>query len=294
MAAVWGAFALWYQVPGGYAFKTLAVALWTALGLAMLIALWQGRIALGLLGFAAAFAILLTWWHQLRPSNGFIWADDVAQMTTGTVEGNRVTLHNVRNFDWRSDSDYTQRWETRCYALDQLNSVDMIMSYWTGPAIAHMLVSFGFDDADHVAFSVEIRRRRGQSFSEIGDYLYRIRMPIAAMRSLFLAYIDQANRLVDTPHFYNTVTVNCTTLVYHMMERIVGYLPWDYRLLLSGYLPQYVYGIGGLAPHYSLEELRQRGRITERAKDADQSESFSADIRRDVPRIEATQFGVTL
>src|SRR5208283_910502 len=114
-AAIWGAFALWYQVPGGDALKIVAVALWTVLSLAMLVALWCGRTALGLLGFSAAFAVLLVWWQQIPPSNDYIWADDVAQMTTGTVDGDRVALHNVRNFEWRSDSDYTQRWETRYY-----------------------------------------------------------------------------------------------------------------------------------------------------------------------------------
>ncbi len=317
-AAIWGAFALWYQVPGGDALRILAVALWTVLSLAMLVALWRRRTALGLLGFSAAFAVLLVWWQQIPPSNDYIWADDVAQMTTGTVDGDRVALHNVRNFEWRSDSDYTQRWETRHYDLDHLTSVDMIMSYWSGPAIAHMLVSFGFDEVEHVVFSVEIRRKQGENFSEIGgffkefelsilaaderdvirvrtnvrgedDYLYRIKMPASAMRSLFLAYIDQANRLADTPRFYNTVTANCTTLVYHMLKRIVGYLPLSYSLLLTGYLPQYVYRIGGLASAYSFEELRARGRITERAKAADLSGSFSADIRRGIPSVEVPQ-----
>ncbi len=212
MAAIWGALALWYQVPGGHALQTLGVTLWALLSSAMLVALWQGRTALGLLGFAAAFTVLLFWWQLLRPSNDHIWAADVAQMMTGTLDGNRVTLHNVRNFDWRSDSDYTQRWETRHFGLDRLNSVDMIMSYWSGPAIAHMLVSFGFDDADYVVFSVEIRPEQGESFSEIGgffnefelsivaaderdvirvrtnvrgedDYLYHINMPISAAGS---------------------------------------------------------------------------------------------------------------
>ena len=316
MAAIWGVLALWYQVPGGRALQILIVTLWVLFSFAMLVGLWQRRPALGLAVFAVAFTVLLVWWQLLRPSNNHIWANDVAQMVTGMLDGNRVTLNNVRNFDWRSDSDYTQRWEKRYFDLDHLNSVDMIMSYWSGPAIAHMLVSFGFDDANHLVFSVETRPEQGESFSEIGgffnefelsivaaderdvirvrtnvrgedDYLYRINMPIPAMRSLFLAYIGEANKLARTPRFYNTVTANCTTLVYHMMKRIVGYLPWDFRLLLTGYLPEYVYRIGGLSPHYSFEELRARGRITARAKGADRSESFSADIRRDIPSIEA-------
>jgi hypothetical protein len=311
-SAIWGAFALWYQAPGGQALKTLCVLCWVALSLGILLALWQGRTTLGVLTFALAFAALLIWWQRIAPSNDRIWADDVAQMTTGTVDGNRVTLFNVRNFDWRSDTDYTQRWETRSYDLDQLSSVDMIMSYWTGPAIAHMLVSFGFQDGAHVVFSVEIRREKHESFSEIGgffkefelsiiaaderdvirvrtnvrgedDYLYRILMPAPAMRSLFLAYISEANALVKAPRFYNTITVNCTTLVYHMMKRIVGRLPLDYRLLFSGYLPEYVYRVGGLDQRYSLSDLRALGRITDRAKNADHSDSFSVDIRQGIP-----------
>ena len=316
IGTTWAAFALWYQLPGNHALKTIGVALWSAFGVAVLVALWSRRIAQGLCVFSAAFAILLIWWHLIPPSNDHIWADDVAQLTSGIVDGQRVTLRNVRNFDWRSDSDYTQRWETRQYDLDNLRSVDMVMSYWSGPAIAHMLVSFGFENAEYVVFSVEIRPQKGEGFSEIGgffkefglsiiaaderdvirvrtnvraedDYLYRVQMPISAMRSLFLAYIDQANSLVRAPRFYNTITANCATLVYHMVKRIVGYLPLNYSLLLTGYLPEYVYRIGGLDSHYSFEELRTRGRITERAKAADRSDSFSTDIRKGIPGTEA-------
>jgi Domain of unknown function (DUF4105) len=317
-SAIWGALALWYQAPGGQSLKTLSVLLWVGFALILLIALWQGRTALAVLAFAAAFGCLLIWWQRIAPSNDRIWADDVAQMTAGTADGNRVTLHNVRNFEWRSDTDYTQRWETRDYDLERLNSVDMIMSYWNGPAIAHMLISFGFEHGEHVVFSVEIRREKRESFSEIGgffkefelsviaaderdvirvrtnvrgedDYLYRIRMPPAAMRSLFLSYTDEANTLLATPRFYNTITVNCTMLVYHMMKRIVGYLPFSYQLLFPGYLPEYVYRVGGLDQRYSLDELRTLGRITLRARQADRSDAFSADIRRGIPRLDPAE-----
>ena len=121
------------------------------------------------------------------------------------------------------------------------------------------------------------------------DYLYRIRMPPSAMRSLFLAYVAQANDLVHSPRFYNTVTVNCTTLIYHMMKRIDSNLPLDYRLLLSGYLPGYVFKAGGLDSRYTLAQLRAFGRITDRARSADRSSTFSADIRRGVPEVQAAE-----
>jgi hypothetical protein len=315
LPAAWAALAIRFQAPGGPKSKIAMVVLWLAFSVAMLAALWQGRAGMAVLVFAAVFGALLFWWRTIQPTNDRRWADDVARGTSGIIEGNRVTLHNVRNFDWRSNDDYTQRWETRVYDLDRLKSVDMIMSYWAGRAIAHMLVSFGFDGGQRVAFSVEVRREKDKSYSEIGgffkryglsiiaaderdvirvrtnvrgedDYLYRIRMPPTAMRSLFVGYVEQADALVNEPRFYNTITVNCTTLVYHMMTRIVGYLPWSYRLLFTGYLPEYVYRVGGLDPRYSLEALRALGRITERAKLSDRSPNFSDDIRRGVPAID--------
>jgi uncharacterized protein DUF4105 len=318
LPGIWAALAIWYQAPGGQPLKVGMVVLWMAFSLAALIALWQGRAGMAVLAFALAFGALLFWWQHIAPSNDRMWADDVAQITSGTIDGNRVTLQNVRNFDWRTNDEHTARWETRVYDLDKLDSVDMIMSYWDGWAIAHMLVSFGFVDGQYVAFSVEVRREKNKTYSEIGgffkryglsiiaaderdvirvrtnvrgedDYLYRIRMPLPAMRSLFLGYVEQADRLVNQPRFYNTITVNCTTLVYHMMKRIVGYLPWSYRLLFTGYLPAYVYRVGGLDQRYSLEELRALGRITDRAKQSDRSDTFSADIRRGIPVIDPSQ-----
>jgi hypothetical protein len=310
----WGVLALWFQVRGGRLSRSIVVTLWGLFGLVMLIMIARGAVAAGALTFAVAFGALLVWWHRIPPSNDRDWKDDVARMTTGLVEGDQVTLQNVRCFDWRTREDYTQRWETRTYDLSRLRSVDMILSYWSMAAIAHVIISFGFDDGEQVAFSVEIRPEKTEKFSEIGgffkefelvilacderdvirvrtnvrgedDYLYRIRMPVANIRSLFVAYVNEANKLSRTPRFYNTITVNCTTLVYHMMKRIVGHLPFDFRLLLSGYLPGYVYRVGGLDSRYSPAELRAFGRISERARQSDRSPCFSAEIRAGIPHL---------
>ena len=315
LPAAWAVLALWYQAAGGRTIKLGIIAVWIACSVGVLLTLWQGWAALSLSVFAVAFAAIVIWWRRIKPSNDRLWADDVAQIAAARFDGDKVTLHNVRNFDWRSNTDYSQRWETRVYDLKQLNSVDMIMSYWRGPAIAHMLVSFGFATGEHVAFSVEIRRDQRQGYSEVGGffkefglsiiaaderdvirvrtnvrgedaYLYRIRMPLFAMRSLFLGYLGISNSLVATPRFYNTVTANCTTLVYHMMTRIVGYLPLSYRILLTGYFPAYVYGVGGLDQRFALAELRALGHITDRARKSDRSSTFSADIRRGIPAID--------
>jgi hypothetical protein len=313
--AAWGGLALWYQLPRRTWVRVVGVALWCAFAALTLVAVGRGQVAFGMILFGIAFILLLAWWRGIKPSNTRDWADDVAQMTTGVVEGDHVTLHNVRNFDWRTTTDYSPRWETRTYDLRLLESVDMILSYWTVEPIAHVLISFGFDYGEHVVFSVEIRREKTEKFSPIGgffkefelsiiacderdvirlrtnvrderDYLYRIRMPLSNMRSLFLSYVNEANELARTPRFYNTLTVNCTTLVYQMMRRILGRLPLDPRLLFSGYLPGYVHKVGGLDRRFTLEELRRLGRVTERAKKSDRRPSFSADIREGIPAVE--------
>jgi len=312
LTAVWGAFALWYQLPGDKPSKLSGIVLWSAFSVITIGVLWQGRVAVGFGMFLLAHGGMLLWWTRIAPSHEGLWADDVARITTGTIKGTRVTLTDVRNFDWRTKTDYTQRWETRSYDLGGLRSVDMIMSNWGLPAISHMLISFGFEADAYVTFSVEIRRQTFQAFSEIGGFfkefelcilaaderdairlrtnvrgeeawLYQLRMPREAMRLLFLGYVAQANELAKTPRFYHTITVNCTTLVYQMMNRIVGGLPLDYRLLLSGHIAGYVYRVKGLNQSFSLEELRTLGRITERARLADQSPHFSTDIRAGLP-----------
>ncbi len=311
-AGLWGALALYYRFPGG----SLAAAVWALLTLATLVLLFLNRRSLWALGlYGLLLAALLAWWNTVLPRNDRIWADEVAEMTMGVIAGDQVRLHNVRNFEWRGLTDYTIRWEDRTYDLSRLESVDLLLSYWSSPAIAHTLVSFGFADGRFVTFSVEIRKERNEAFSEIGGffkefetsvvaaderdivllrtnirkedvYLYRIRMPAAAIRSLFLAYVEQANDLAAEPRFYNTVTANCTTIVYQMMARIVQGLPLDYRLLFSGYLPDYIAGIGGFTPGVPLDELKRRGAISRRGQEAGDTAGFSTEIRAGVPGID--------
>jgi hypothetical protein len=311
----WAVLALYYRLPLAPRWTMLVCALWVVFGLATMALWWLGHGVRALLAFGVALLVLLGWWTRLQPSDERPWADDVARHLQSQRAGSVVTLTNVRNFDWRSDDDYTVRWETRSYDLDRLRSVDMALSYWMGPAIAHTLVSFGFDDGRYLTFSIEIRKERGEAFSAVAGffkqfelslvaaderdilrvrtnargedvYLYRVDLAPEARRALFLAYLDEAGALERKPRFYSTLTANCTTIVYEMVQRIVGGLPLDWRLLASGYLPEYLHGVGGLASDAPLAQLRAAGRITERAKAADADPDFSQAIRQGVPGME--------
>ncbi len=311
-AASWSGLALYYQLPLRMPWLAGGLVIWGALSVFALVRLWRGRRLQAVLIYLAVHAALLLWWNSLTPSNNHQWQEDVAQMTSGRIEGDQVTLFNVRNFDWQSETEYTPRWETRVYDLSKLKSVDMLTSHWGMDAIAHVLVSFGFDDRQFVTFSVEIRKKKGQEFSEIAGFfkqyelsilatderdaigvrpnvrgedtfLYRIDMPADIRKKLFLSYIEQANQLLEQPRFYNTVTANCTTLVFGMMQHISGGLPLDARLLLTGYLPSYIEEQDGLTDGFDLAQLRRAGRITERSKQAGQSSDYSKIIRQGVP-----------
>lgn len=311
---LWGTLALWYQAPSPGRWPLMGS--WCALGLLASRSLalprrrWRGAI---LMAAAIALLALLGWWLTMTPSHSRQWADDVARLLETDVDGSRLVMHNVRNFDWHTGVDYRVRWETRTYDLDRLVSADLILSYWMGPQIAHTLVSFGFDDGQRVVFSLEIRKERHEAFSAIGGffrefeqvivasderdivrtrsnvrgedvYLYRLGLSREQLRTLLLGYVESAEALHHAPRFYNTVTSNCTTIIFELAQRISPGLPVDWRLLLSGHFAAYVYDHGGLAPGFSYERLREAGHINARALAADASGAdFSTAIRQDVP-----------
>ncbi|WP_218278865.1 DUF4105 domain-containing protein [Pseudomonas sp. MYb185] len=313
LSSIWALLALWFQAPGGMWGRVGLGGLWLVCLCGLLYWLWSGAAWWhGALGYVALFALLAWWWAGIKPSNQRDWADDLTHITTGELNANQVRLHNVRNFDWRSREDYDIRWESREYDLSRLRSVDMITSNWGLAPVSHVLVSFGFDNGEQVAFSVEIRRERHETFSELGGFfkqfelsiiaaderdivrvrsnvreeeleLYRINLSPADARELFRSFVLQANELAEHPRFYHTVTGNCTTIVFSMMKQIVDGLPLDYRLLLTGYLPAYVHEVGGMMPGLPLEELQRQGRITQRARDAGDDPAFSVLIRQGVP-----------
>ncbi len=311
ISGAWATLALWYQLPGGTVGRTAGSVTWVLMVAALAMVAIVRRSWLPLGTYAALYVILLLWWLSIAPSNERVWADDVSRPATGEISGSEVTLHQVRDFTWRSDSDYDAHWESRHYDLDQLTTADAVLSYWGSKAIAHAMISFGFDDGRHVVFSVEIRRQRGQEYSPIGgffkqfetiliaadehdiirvrtnvrgedDYIYPLRMNQATMQGLFLSYVKAANDLAEKPAFYNTITSNCTTIVYGMAKHLDPALPWDARLLLTGYLPEYLHKIGAVDPQPSVEELTRRGRITERARHSEPKDDFSRVIREGI------------
>jgi len=267
-----------------------------------------------LLAFLVVFAVVLWWWLRIPPSNDRDWQPDVARLPWADVNGERITIHNIRNFDYRSETDYTPRWYDATFDLADLRSADLIAVYWMGDAIAHVMVSFGFTGDRYLAVSIETRKERGESYSTLAGffkqyeliyvvaderdvirlrtsfrepredvYVYRAEVPRENVRRLFLDYIRSINELKNQPAFYNTLTTNCTTTILLHTRVNPGSPPLSWKVLLSGYVPQYAYELGRLDTSLPFDELRRRSRVNERAVAADDSPDFSRRIRDGLP-----------
>lgn len=312
----WGALALWYRLPFGPELRTGAAAVWALLMLGLLVGLFIAPRNRVMGTFVIAASMLLGWWSTLQPSNARDWAPDVARTVRGEVNGDVLVLTDVRNFDWRSQTDFTPRWEVRTYDLSQLVSMDLIADYWDGEAIAHTMVSFGFSDGRYLVWSVEMRRRRSDVFSAIAGFfkqaelsilagderdmvrlrtnirpedlrVYRLTTGPVVAREALLAYVAEANQLADKPRWYNTATTNCTTVVFKIAKAVEPGVPLDWRVFVSGYFPDYAYDHGALDQSLPFPDLRERAKLSERAKAADTAPSaeFSKAIRAGVPGI---------
>lgn len=309
--AVWGTLFLFYRVPGGMAGASLAAAAFAALAIATLMLIWR-RGPLWVAPFAAVLAVLVLAFSLRTARDDLDWAPDVSRPLRAEITADRVTIEDLREMDWHSDTEGTPHWSRQSYPLADIRTVDLINSYWAGPVIAHTLLSFGFADGRYATFSVEIRRRVDQDYSNIAGFfreyelvyvaaderdivrvrtgyrhedvqLYRIMAEPAQVRAMFLQMLQQANRLADRPGWYNTLTANCTTEMFNAARTVAPGLPFDWRVIVSGYLPEYAYDQGLLDRRLPFPALREAGRVSKRAEMAGDAADFSQRIRVGVP-----------
>jgi hypothetical protein len=316
LLGTWGTLALHYWDHADPRLRNVLAACWAVASLVLVVALafrrWRWR---AFATFVGLFGVLLAAWSAIAPSNDREWEPENAVLAYATIDGDRITVHNVRNFDYRTATDFTPAYYDRTFDLRQLDSVDMFAVYWMGPAIAHVFLSFGFTDGNHLAFSIETRREKGQSYSSlagffrqftlyyaVGDerdivrvrtnyrtnppervYLYRLRGSEGAAQRLFLGYLERINELKEHAEWYNTVTSNCTTSIWVLTRLNPGHVPFSWKILLSGYVPEYLYEQGKLDTSVPFAELQRRGFINERAQAADKDVDFSQRIRAGIP-----------
>ncbi len=310
VAIAWTFGALWFDFPDPHLRAPLAYGfvVFAAVALIFVQPRWHARVALMLvIGLVAA------WWLGLQPSNERNWQPDVAQQPWAEVNGDVVVLHNIRNCDYRTELDYTPRWETRTLRLSQLTGIDIAMGYWGSEWMAHPILSFQFADALPVAMSIETRKETGEPHSSLrglyrqyeliclaaderdvlrvrsnyrdGEtlFLYRTTVPPDEARLRFLEYLNTMNAMRDQARWYNVLSTNCTTAI-RAQHDVTQRIPFDWRMLLNGRMDELLSELGVISTDgLPFPELKERALVNPAGRAADQSPDFSKLIREGRP-----------
>ncbi|MBV8816689.1 MAG: DUF4105 domain-containing protein [Verrucomicrobia bacterium] len=303
----WAAGALYFDLPASAPVRNAAAICWVAA--AVVLALFGG--SRGRILILITFAGILGWWLTLRPTQDAAWQPDVGRLASANIQGDLLTVRDIRNFDYRTATDFTPRYDTRVFNLTNLRGLDLFIDYWGSPYIAHPIVSFDFGPEGHLCFSIEIRPKVGQPYSVLAGlyrryeliyiaaderdvvrlrtnckhedvYLYRLTLPLPEVRMRLTEYLNRLNELHQHPEWYNEVTANCTTSIRAQHARSQR-MRWDWRMLLNGFMDRMLYEKHLLAGNLQFAELKQRALINERALSAGDAADFSERIRAAAP-----------
>ena len=285
-----------------YALASLAVLRW-------LRPYWRALAVWG-----AGFAAILGWWSSLQPSDDRDWQPDVAKLAWAETRGDLLTFHNVRNTDYRSETDFTTRYDDRVYRPVE------------APRRRPVHVLSGLCLPSRTRFSARISTvllrsrslsrpasRKGRNTPRSRDssditrsstspptsvtsygcaanyrgeqvYLYRLKATPEEARAVLMDYVATMNALVKAPEFYNALLDNCTTSIRHHVTNVdANAPPVDWRLLANGYGDQMLYERGSIDTRLPFAELRERSHINARARAFDQDSGFSEGIRAGLP-----------
>lgn len=246
------------------------------------------------------------------PSNDRDWPLDQQVLPYAIFDSNTVKIKNIRNFTYTSLKEYTPNYYDKTFNLDTLRSVDYIVEPLASVAAAHTFLSFGFENGDYIAISIESRREVDELFSPfrgiarayelmyvIADerdvihlranhrkrdvYLYPIQATSDKIRLLFVDMLERANTLKDNPEFYNTLTNSCATNIADHVNKISPKtIPWDYRLILPKNSDELAYELGLIDNNLTLDEVREKYLISPAAEKYADDPYFSRKIREEL------------
>jgi hypothetical protein len=317
LIGMWATLAIYYSnLPWAWGRTSLAVAFALGTIVALLVLPKRSRT---ILCFLSAVLLVGIWWSLIPASNDRDWAPEVAVLPRATFDGNRVTVRNIRNFDYKTENDFTVRYYDKVFDLTKVKSVDFIVSHWDGlQAIAHTMLSFGFHGGDQLVLSVEIRREKGEQYETLkgffkqyeiiyilGDerdiirvrtnyrgeevYLYPSVHPPEKVRALLLDVLRWINKLAERPNWYHTLGRNCTTsLVDRINEVSDNKIAFQEKVLLNGYSDELAYERGGISNDMPFEETKKAHFISDIAKKYNDDPLFSQKIRTHLRRKEGS------
>lgn len=258
------------------------------------------------------FLGVVGWWISISPSHDRPWRPEVAVMPRAFIDGDRVRITGVRNFDYASRNDFTVRYEEREVLLSHLTGIDFYVSYWSEGLVGHTFLSFMFDNAPPLTISIETRPEVGEGFDPLASlfkqfeliyvvgeerdlvavrtnhrrettYLYRLNASADDARRLLKVYLERINELADQPEFYHLLSNSCTINIIRYANAAGRVGRFDIRHLFNGLIDSYLYHSGRVDTTLPFDELRRRSLINAAAQAADGAPDFSRRIRQSLP-----------
>lgn len=309
LLAIWVFGLIWYAAPfPGAGNIALAVA-WAALLLAIPFRI--RRSSGKWLAVAALFLIaLLPYYLFVRPSHNRDWQKPQEFTAYAEVDGEKVTVHHFRSFDYGPDSEIIPNWSTREFDLKNLTGMDFFMTTWGSGMAGHPIFSFDFGEQGHLAFTIEARMEKGETFSLIpGLYrryelsyipseesdavrvrtnfrenenvcLYRTVATPKQARDRFMEFLETMDDIRKQPRFYNIISSNCTTAVRSQMT---GGFPFDWRIIINGKLDEMLHERGLLVTGgLKFDELKRRAFLNPKLREHPEKAGFSERVREGV------------
>jgi hypothetical protein len=296
----WAAVAVGVFAPSGAGALVLTVAFATV---ALRRRTWAPLVPL------VASAGVAIWWFSIPARLDRAWIPECARTASATIEGDVVTLRDLRNFEWRSETEFTPRWETRTYRLSQLRHLDLWLTYWGTPHVCHTMLTFDFGADGRVCVSIEARREHGEEYSALAGmfrryellyvfaderdvvrlrtrirphndvYAFRLNATPEVARTMFLDYVRATNELGRDPAWYHSLLTNCSTTIQRHVRHANVPAPWDWRILANGHVDRWLYDFGYITRDLPLADLKRRSLVNVAAREADAAPDFSDRIR---------------
>lgn len=231
-------------------------------------------------------------YHLLPNPHPLQWQTSWAREPQFSIQGDTLTISNLRDFHYRSETDFDAHYRTESYNLSQLTDVDFAECHWDGmEAICHTMLSFGFADGRRFVISAETRLPEGESQNALGGlykrygllYVFGTEEDIFALRTnyrhedllvmpmklkpgrgreLLETFIRIAQQAHSTHKPYNTISGNCSSGVMESFRALAPNMPKIYNLapIHNGSISALLYKHGALItrPGESYDELRRR------------------------------------
>jgi len=251
---------------------------------------------------------------EFRPSNDRKWTPNHAVLQTAEINGDLVTIHNIRYSVYENEDEYKTRHYDATYKLDDVRTLDLIIvPFRSMPRVAHVESSFGFADGRYLGMSIEARYEEGEKYDPVGAgmnqfeliyvfaderdlirlgtdvhkndvHVYRLRFEPHEVQAMFVDAIQRANGLAAKPEFYHPLRNSCVTnLIAHINKGRPNAVPKEYRTLLPGLMDNYLYDLKLIdTTAATFKETKENAKVNWLVDKYGDLEWFSAGIRQNM------------